>query len=57
LAKEFSGHTEPMILNSAYFVSQGKTRNFIKQAKSLQKLNPEFIFEYTGPWPPYNFVQ
>jgi hypothetical protein len=56
LAEEFAGHKEPMILNSAYFISEDDVDGFINEAQELQKANPEFIFEYTGPWPPYNFV-
>jgi hypothetical protein len=57
LAGELAGHKESMVVNSAYLVHEGKVRDFVKEAKELQKLNPEFIFEYTGPWPPYNFVK
>jgi hypothetical protein len=56
LSQDFTGHEEPMILNSAYLIDQNKVDNFIKEIKNLEKLNPEFIFEYTGPWPPYNFI-
>jgi hypothetical protein len=53
---ELAGHKESMVLNGAYLVREDRVSDFIKGAKELQKLNPEFIFEYTGPWPPYNFV-
>jgi hypothetical protein len=56
LAQEFTGHKEPMILNSAYLIKGSKVGVFIKQVRSFQKIHPEFIFEYTGPWPPYNFI-
>jgi hypothetical protein len=57
LAGELAGHKEPMVANCAYLIHEDKVRDFVKEAKELQKLNPEFIFEYTGPWPPYNFVK
>jgi hypothetical protein len=57
LAGDLAGHKEPMVLNCAFLVHEDKVRDFVKEAKELQRLNPEFIFEYTGPWPPYNFVR
>jgi len=38
LAKEFAGHKEPMILNGAYLVSEGRMRDFVKEAKNLQSV-------------------
>jgi hypothetical protein len=56
LAGEFAGHAELMVLNSAYLVPEDQVDKLILETKNLQKLNPEFIFEYTGPWPAYNFI-
>lgn len=57
LSQELRGRKEPMVLNSAYLIAGAKVRDFIEKVKELQKSNPEFIFEHTGPWPPYNFVK
>jgi hypothetical protein len=57
LTSDLRGRKEAMILNSAYLIDEGMISGFIKEAKALQKINPEFIFEYTGPWPPYNFIK
>jgi hypothetical protein len=56
LAKEFTGKKEPMILNSAYLVKANKSDGFKKSVKKLQRRYPEYIFDRTGPWPPYNFI-
>jgi hypothetical protein len=56
LTKEFAGRQDSMVLNSAYLIYESKVRDFAREVKKLQTLYPEFAFEYTGPWPPYNFV-
>jgi hypothetical protein len=56
LTKEISGHEEPMILNGAYLVNKDHLNAFVAKIQKLKKFHPECIFEYTGPWPPYNFV-
>jgi hypothetical protein len=56
LSKEIAGHSEPMVLNSAYLIPHDSLDKFVKVVGTLQESHPEFIFESTGPWPPYNFV-
>ena len=46
-----------MIMNAAFLVvarawSRRSTRGSRRSASSYEKLT----FKYTGPWPPYNFV-
>lgn len=58
LEKELTGKSLPMILNAIFLVSEEKLENFVKE---IDKLNQEyglkgFNFEYSGPWPPYNFI-
>jgi hypothetical protein len=58
LGKELTGRREPMILNAAYLISKEKIENFKEDAERLnQEIQTKgFYIEYSGPWPPYNFV-
>lgn len=58
LDKELTGKSLPMILNAAFLVTEKKLRDFEKEINKLnKKYKPKgFTFEYSGPWPPYNFV-
>ncbi|MBU2635120.1 GvpL/GvpF family gas vesicle protein [Patescibacteria group bacterium] len=58
LEKELTGKSLPMVLNAIFLVSEKKLEDFIKE---IDKLNREykpkgFNFEYSGPWPSYNFI-
>ena len=54
--KELSGKKEEMILNAVFLVPKSKITEFIDQILNYKAKNGSFIFEYSGPWPPYNFV-
>jgi uncharacterized protein YcgL (UPF0745 family) len=58
LGKELTGRREPMILNAAHLISKEKIENFKEDAERLnQEIQTKgFYIEYSGPWPPYNFV-
>ena len=46
-----------MILNAAYLVDRAREEDFDRVVKELsQKYDRLLSFKYTGPWPPYNFV-
>ena len=46
-----------MILNAAYLVDRSAEQEFDEAVKSLSRKYEEVLsFKYTGPWPPYNFV-
>ena len=46
-----------MILNGAYLVDRFKESEFDGVVKRLgDKYEDVLSFKYTGPWPPYNFV-
>jgi hypothetical protein len=46
-----------MILNGAYLVDRSHEEDFDRVVKQLsQKYEDVLSFKYTGPWPPYNFV-
>jgi len=58
LEKEITGKTLPMALNMIFLVSEEKLEDFIKEINKLKEEYKAkgFNFEYSGPWPPYNFV-
>jgi hypothetical protein len=46
-----------MILNGAYLVERRREAEFDEAVKELSRKYEEILsFKYTGPWPPYNFV-
>jgi Mg2+ and Co2+ transporter CorA len=46
-----------MILNAAFLVDREKERAFDERVKEISRKYEDFLtFKYTGPWPPYNFV-
>ncbi len=48
---------DKMILNAAYLVERSGEAEFDEAVKMLSRKHEEALsFKYTGPWPPYNFV-
>jgi hypothetical protein len=48
---------ERMILNAAFLVDRGHEAEFDEAVKAIsRKYEGQLTFKYTGPWPPYNFV-
>jgi Gas vesicle synthesis protein GvpL/GvpF len=45
-----------MILNAAFLVSRDSENAFDGRVKQLGATHDKLTFKYTGPWPPYNFV-
>lgn len=45
-----------MILNAAFLVSRDQEERFDARVKELGARYSKLTFKYTGPWPPYNFV-
>jgi hypothetical protein len=45
-----------MIMNAAFLVSRDKEVAFDAKVKEIGAVYDELNFKYTGPWPPYNFV-
>jgi Gas vesicle synthesis protein GvpL/GvpF len=45
-----------MILNAAFLVSRNAEEAFDGRVKELGAKHGMLTFRYTGPWPPYNFV-
>jgi len=48
---------DKMIMNAAFLVEREKTKSFDDQISEIaKKYENKLSFLYTGPWPPYNFV-
>ncbi|MDQ3696556.1 MAG: GvpL/GvpF family gas vesicle protein [Gemmatimonadota bacterium] len=46
-----------MILNAAFLVDRERERDFDEKVRDVSRRYEELLtFKYTGPWPPYNFV-
>jgi hypothetical protein len=45
-----------MVLNAAFLVRRDGEHAFVSRAKEIARRYPHLVFKYTGPWPPYNFV-
>jgi hypothetical protein len=47
---------DKMILNAAFLVARDKEAVFDARVKEIGAAHDKLTFRYTGPWPPYNFV-
>jgi hypothetical protein len=47
---------DKMIMNAAFLVSRDLENAFDAGVKSIASGHDKLTFKYTGPWPPYNFV-
>jgi hypothetical protein len=47
---------DKMIMNAAFLVSRDRENAFDSRVKSIASAHDKLTFKYTGPWPPYNFV-
>jgi hypothetical protein len=45
-----------MIMNAAFLVPRDKESDFDAKVKEIGARYHYLTFKYTGPWPPYNFV-
>ena len=45
-----------MIMNSAFLVSRDQEADFDARVQTLGAKYDKLTFRYTGPWPPYTFV-
>ena len=45
-----------MIMNAAFLVSREQEQAFDAAVKEIGQQYDKLTFKYTGPWPPYNFV-
>jgi hypothetical protein len=47
---------DKMIMNAAFLISRDRESAFDSKVKSIASRFDRLTFKYTGPWPPYNFV-
>ena len=47
---------DKMIMNAAFLISRDQEQAFDAKVKSIASRFDNLTFKYTGPWPPYNFV-
>ena len=47
---------DKMIMNAAFLISRDEESAFDTKVKSIAARFDKLTFKYTGPWPPYNFV-
>jgi gas vesicle protein GvpL/GvpF len=47
---------DKMIMNAAFLISRDQETAFDTKVKSIASRFDRLTFKYTGPWPPYNFV-
>jgi Gas vesicle synthesis protein GvpL/GvpF len=47
---------DKMIMNAAFLVSRDREQAFDAKVKAVGAKYEHLTFRYTGPWPPYNFV-
>src|SRR5436309_15049942 len=47
---------DKMIMNAAFLVARDKETAFDQRVKEIGARFDKLTFKYTGPWPPYNFV-
>jgi len=45
-----------MIMNAAFLVQRDQEQAFDRRIKDIASHYDKLTFKYTGPWPPYNFV-
>ena len=45
-----------MIMNAAFLVARDREQAFDARVKDIGQHYDKLTFKYTGPWPPYNFV-
>jgi len=47
---------DKMIMNAAFLISRNQETAFDRKIKDIAGRHDQLTFKYTGPWPPYNFV-
>ena len=47
---------DKMIMNAAFLISRDRESAFDSKVKAIASQFDKLTFKYTGPWPPYNFV-
>jgi hypothetical protein len=48
--------SERLLLNHSFLLEKNKFSEFSEQIAKLEEKHKNLKFIYTGPWPPYSFV-
>ena len=67
LTKLYGGHgpvylnvslsnVDAIFMNAAFLVQRDQEQAFDRRIKEIASTFDKLTFKYTGPWPPYNFV-
>ena len=49
--------TEKLLLNAAYLVKKDMQKELTQAFKKLRIIQPDLEYQFSGPWPPYNFIK
>jgi hypothetical protein len=55
-SKNLSLFSSRLLMNTSYLVDREKIQVFSDEVEKLKLKYTEYKFQYSGPWPPYNFV-
>lgn len=55
-SKSLNLFSSRLLLNTSYLVEKEKVQAFSDEVEELKLNYTDFKFQYSGPWPPYNFV-
>lgn len=48
--------SDKLLLNTSFLIEKNKLKVFSAEVAKLERKYPQFKFQYSGPWPPYSFV-
>jgi hypothetical protein len=55
-SKELKLFSERLVLNASFLIDRNKIDDFSVEVEQLGNKYQEIKIQYSGPWPPYNFV-
>ena len=55
-SKELKLFSERLILNTSFLIDRDKINDFSSEVEQLGNKYQDLKIQYSGPWPPYNFV-
>jgi hypothetical protein len=55
-SKELKLFSDRLVLNASFLVDRDKMNEFSDEVEQLQNKYADLKIQYSGPWPPYNFV-
>ena len=55
-SKELKLFSDRLVLNASFLINRDKIDDFSSEVEQLGSKYPNLKIQYSGPWPPYNFV-